>query len=176
MSSSTDLISTSDVVSVGKSLGSDEFWSNMGKLSKIIVDNREYTQSMELKFDNRMDSFTGMMMKAGQQLIDSNVKIDNVDTKVTMVNEKVAAIEEKMSRMVTQVDGVRTDNIFSSPNHWLFWQVLPLLFNGSTGHCAWVPVTYTHSDNTERDIVVVSLPMVESGIIVRDYVYNLYLL
>jgi len=156
MSSSTDIVSTSE-----KPPGSDEFWSNMGRLSKIIVDNREYTQSMEIKFDSRMDTFTEMMMKAGQQLMDSNKKIDDVDTKVTMVNTKVAAIEEKMNKMVTQVDGVRTDHIFSSPNHWLFWQVLPLLFNGSTGHCAWVPVTYTHSDDTERDVVVVSLPMVE---------------
>ena len=162
MASSTDMISTStDIVSTPVSMGSEEFWANMGKLSKIIVDNREYTQSMEVKFDNRMNSFTDMMMKAGQQLVDCNRKIGDVDTKVSMVNTKVAEIEEKMSRMVTQVDGVRTDSIFSSPNHWLFWQVLPLLFNGSTGHCAWVPVTYTHSDNTERDVVVVSLPMVE---------------
>ena len=87
------------------------------------------------------------------------LQIEEVDTKVSKMDTKVDALEKKMNKMV---DGVSTTKVFSNADHWRFWQILPLLFNGSTGHCAWVPVTYTHStDNNERDVVVVSLPMVE---------------
>lgn len=86
-------------------------------------------------------------------------QIEEVDTKVTKMDTKVDALEKKMNMMV---DGVSSTKVFSNADHWRFWQILPLLFNGSTGHCAWIPVTYTHStDNLERDVVVVSLPMVE---------------
>ena len=86
-------------------------------------------------------------------------QIDEVDTKVSKMDTKVDALEKKMNQMV---DGVSTTKAFANADHWRFWQILPLLFNGSTGHCAWAPVTYTHStDNKERDVVVVSLPMVE---------------
>ena len=55
-----------------------KYWENLTKLSDIMVESRQYNRSMEVKFDNRMNTFAEMMMKAGQMLVESKEKASQV--------------------------------------------------------------------------------------------------
>lgn len=59
---------------VGTESHSGKYWENLAKLSEIMVESRQYNRSMEAKFDNRMNTFAEMMMKAGQMLVESKEK------------------------------------------------------------------------------------------------------
>lgn len=103
------------------------------------------------------------MIHYGEQLVratnDTNTKISAVRDDVSVVREDVSVVREDVSKLQDKINKMVSDAI-SSEDGDVFMRHFPLLCDGLSGNCGWVPVLHEVGGRSYK-LLVVCLAYVE---------------
>ena len=96
-------------------------------------------------------------------------KVDAVHEEVKVVDDKVEAVHSEVEKLSSRMDKMsgNLSNLsgnalwFSSMEGKQIAPILPLLFNGESGICGWVPVNFSDSAGIGHSVVVVAVSMIQ---------------
>lgn len=121
------------------------------------LDNRTMIQLLAQHNAKTIDSLATSLNRVAHGL--SN-KVESVDRKVDSVQGKVGALDDKVGAVDGKLEQLReqiASNEFKRGKRSQFLPYLPVLFDGQTGECGWVPTGFRDSQGVYRECVVISI-------------------
>ena len=124
--------------------------------------------------DKKVSDMGEDVSEVKEQVSGVNDKVSKVDKKVAEVGEDVSEVKEQVSELEKRIESSNSSPFGNTDAEKVIFSLLPIMFDGLSGYCAWIPVDFLERDGEGRvvkdaegkdvvkaKLVVISIPMVD---------------